>query len=139
MSTGMIIKWTDNLLQHCILEQRCPATYHHRGQQHAPAQHSQNLINFPSLDELGFWYSYMFLSWYNTYISTWMQFVFPLYIWLLILTIVLASRYSSMISKIATSNTVSVLATLLLLSYAILLKTCTEAFSFVQLQLLNGT
>ena len=68
-----------------------------------------------------------------------MQFVFPLYIWLLILVIVLASRYSSRISRITPSNTVSVLATLLLLSYAKLLKTSIEVVSPVQLTLLNGS
>ena len=67
---------------------------------------------------------------------TWMQFVFPLYIWLLILIIVLASRYSSRISKITTSNTVSVLATLQLLSYAKLLNTSIEAASFTDVKLI---
>ena len=67
-----------------------------------------------------------------------MQFVFPLYIWLLILIIILTSRYSRQITKIITSNIVSVLATLLLLSYAKLLKTSIEVFSLVRLQLLNG-
>ena len=32
---------------------------------------------------------------YTTYISTWMQFIFPLYIWVLILIIVFASWYST--------------------------------------------
>ena len=55
-----------------------------------------------------------------SYTSTWMQFVFPFYIWFLILVIVLASRYSSRISRMTTSNAVLVLATLLLLSYSTL-------------------
>ena len=79
-----------------------------------------------------------FFDGYDTYISTWMQFVFPLYIWLLVLISVLASRCSYRISKITPSNAVSVLATLLLLSYAKLLKTSIEGFSSVQLQLLDG-
>jgi hypothetical protein len=78
-----------------------------------------------------------FFEGYETYISTWMQFAFPLYIWLLVLAIILASRYSNRISMITTSNTVSVLATLLLLSYAKLLKTSIEAASFTNIENVN--
>ena len=96
------------------------------------------LSTFQAWMNLDFGISTCFLDDYNTYISTWMQFVFPLYIWLLILIIILTSRYSRRITKIITSNIVSVLATLLLLSYAKLLKTSIEVFSLVPLQLLNG-
>ena len=96
------------------------------------------LSTFQALMNLDFGISTCFFNGYNTYISTWMQFVFPLYIWLLILIIILTSRYSRRITKLITSNIVSVLATLLLLSYAKLLKTSIEVFSHVQLQLLNG-
>ena len=104
--------------------------------------HLQNAVRilstFQAWINLDFGIVTCFFDGYDTYISTWMQFVFPLYIWLLILVIVLSSRYSSRISRITTSNTVSVLATLLLLSYAKILKTSIEAFSSVQLQLLDG-
>ena len=104
--------------------------------------HLQNTVTilstFQAWVNLDFGIVTCFFDGYDTYISTWMQFVFPLYIWLLILIIVLANRYSSRISRITTSNTVSVLATLLLLSYAKLLKTSIEAFSSVKLQLLDG-
>ena len=96
------------------------------------------LSTFQAWMNLDFGISTCFFDGYNTYISIWMQFVFPLYIWLLILIIILTSRYSRRITKIITSNIVSVLATLLLLSYAKLLKTSIEALSHVQLQLLNG-
>ena len=96
------------------------------------------LSTFQAWMNLDFGISTCFFDGYNTYISTWMQFVFPLYIWLLILIIILTSRYSRRITKLITSNIVSVLATLLLLSYAKLLKTSIEVFSLVQLQLLNG-
>ena len=104
--------------------------------------HLQNAVRilstFQAWINLDFGIVTCFFDGYDTYISTWMQFVFPLYIWLLILVIVLSSRYSSRISRMTTSNTVSVLATLLLLSYAKILKTSIEAFSSVQLQLLDG-
>ena len=96
------------------------------------------LSTFQAWINLDFGISTCFFDGYNTYISTWMQFVFPLYIWLLILIIILTSRYSRRITKLITSNIVSVLATLLLLSYAKLLKTSIEVFSLVQLSLLNG-
>ena len=96
------------------------------------------LSTFQAWMNLDFGISTCFFDGYNTYISTWMQFVFPLYIWLLILIIILTSRYSRRITKIITSNIVSVLATLLLLSYAKLLKTSIDVFSLVQLQLLSG-
>ena len=96
------------------------------------------LSTFQAWMNLDFGISTCFFDGYNTYISTWMQFVFPLYIWLLILIIILTSRYSRRITKLITSNIVSVLATLLLLSYAKLLNTSIEVFSLVQLQLLNG-
>ena len=57
----------------------------------------------------------------NTYYRTWLQFVFPVYIWSIIGLIILTSRYSIRVSKWTSSNTVSVLATLFLLSYAKLL------------------
>ena len=96
------------------------------------------LSTFQAWMNLDFGISTCLIDGYNTYISTWMQFVFPLYIWLLILIIILTSRYSRRITKLITSNIVSVLATLLLLSYAKLLNTSIEVFSLVQLQLLNG-
>ena len=96
------------------------------------------LSTFQAWMNLDFGISTCFIDGYNAYISTWMQFVFPLYIWFLILIIILISRYSRRITKLITSNIVSVLATLLLLSYAKLLKTSIEGFSLVPLQLLNG-
>ena len=59
----------------------------------------------------------------TAYGSTWMQFVFPVYIWILTLIIIYTSRYSITISKLIGRNSVHVLATLFLLSYAKLLRT----------------
>ena len=78
-----------------------------------------------------------FFEGYNTYISTWVQFLFPLYIWVLVLIIVLASKHSRRVSKLTTSRTVPVLATLLLLSYTKLLSTCFDALSFTDLKVLK--
>ena len=74
-----------------------------------------------------------FFSSMDAYIRTWMQFVFPVYIWILVGLMICTSRYSTRISKLSGSNTVSVLATLFLLSYAKLLRTIVDAISFTTL------
>ena len=65
----------------------------------------------------------------TAYGSSWMQFVFPVYIWILTLIIIYTSRYSVTISKLIGRNSVHVLATLFLLSYAKLLRTVISVVS----------
>ena len=71
----------------------------------------------------------------DTYIVTWLQFAFPIYIWLIIFVVVVASRYSTRLSKFTGHNTISVLATLLFLSYTKLLLAVLSALSYTVLQL----
>ena len=65
-----------------------------------------------------------------------LQFAFPLYIWLVVLVaaIILLSRYSTVAARLSGSNSVPVLATLFLLSYAKVLATIIISFSFTSLQ-----
>ena len=63
-----------------------------------------------------------------------LQFAFPLYIWLLVAGIILLSRYSTVAARLSGSNSVPVLATLFLLSYAKVLATIIIAFSFTSLE-----
>ena len=65
----------------------------------------------------------------TAYIKACLQFLFPIYIWLLVGFVIVSSRYSSTISKLTGSNAVQVLATLFLLSYAKLLRAIIEAAS----------
>ncbi len=51
------------------------------------------------------------------YVKAWLQFVFPLYIWLIMIVIMLLSRQFTKFSKLFGNNVVKVFATLLLLSY----------------------
>ena len=51
------------------------------------------------------------------YSKAWLQFVFPIYLWLIMVAIVLISRRSTKLTELIGNNTVKVLATLLLLSY----------------------
>ena len=69
----------------------------------------------------------------DAYAQTWLQFAFPVYVWLLIGLIILSSRYSITVSKLIGSNPIAVLATLLLMSYTKILKIIIEVYSTVKL------
>ena len=63
----------------------------------------------------------------DAYAQTWLQFAFPVYIWILIVLIVLTNKCSMIVTKLRGSNLLVVLATLLLLTFTkimILLWTC---------------
>ena len=53
----------------------------------------------------------------DAYTKTWLQFVFPLYIWVLVALLVIVSHFSHRFAKLLGNNPVSVLATLILLSF----------------------
>ena len=61
---------------------------------------------------------------------TWLQFVFPVYIWLLVSVMIITSHYSTTAAKLVSRDAVKVLATLFLLSYAKLLRTVITVLSF---------
>ena len=61
--------------------------------------------------------------------KTWLQYVFPVYVWCIAGAIALVSRYSTKASKIFGYNSVPVLATLILLSYAKLLRNIIQSLS----------
>ena len=75
----------------------------------------------------------------DAYGRTWLQFVFPFYIWMIIGCIILASHFSSRVTNLLGSNPVAVLATLLLLSYVKILRTCIDALSATQLEYPQGS
>ena len=70
-----------------------------------------------------------FFSEMDTYWHTWLQFVFPIYIWILVALLIMGSRYIAKFPKILGQNPVSVLSTLFLLSYAKILRTLITTFS----------
>ncbi len=74
----------------------------------------------------------------TAYAHTWLQFVFLIYVWMLIISIILASRYSRFVSKALRLNLVAVLATLLLMSYNKILRVIIEVYSSVKLDYLGG-
>ena len=71
-----------------------------------------------------------FYSGMDTYQKTWLQFAFPLYIWLLVGAIILACRYSFTAVRVFGRNNIALLATLFLLSYTKFLNTIITALSF---------
>ena len=86
---------------------------------------------------------YVFIAWFNldfgiescfyngmdSYAKVWLQFAFPIYIYCLVAVIIIAGRYSSMVSKLCRFNAVSVLATLIQLSYSKVLRVIITIFS----------
>ena len=70
----------------------------------------------------------------DAYSKAWLQFVFPVYIWLLVGLIILVSNYSPRFANLLGYNPVSVLATLILLSYAKVLRTLITALYITYLE-----
>ena len=67
----------------------------------------------------------------DSYVKVWLQFVFPFYIWVIIIIIIFLAEHTKL-GRLIGHNTVPVLATLILLSYMKLLRTVTLALSFVK-------
>ena len=80
-----------------------------------------------------------FYSGLDAYVKTWLQFLFPVYIWIIVVLIIVSSHYSTTAAKLSGRNAVQVLATLFLLSYAKLLRITITAFSFTILEYPNGS
>ena len=85
---------------------------------------------FISWVNLDFGIETCFYSGMDMYQKTWLQFAFPLYIWLLVGLIIILSHYSTRVMRLLGRKVIPVLATLFLLSYAKILKTIITAFDF---------
>lgn len=110
---------------------------------------SENSINFltPVLK--------IFISWMNLdlgiptcffvgmddYSKAWLQFVFPLYIWMITGLIIYLSRHFYFVTRLVEKNGVKVLATLVLLSYAKMIRAAITTFRHMTLHHIsqNGT
>ena len=71
---------------------------------------------------------------FNPLWKTWLQFLFPLYIWAIAGSIIIASRYSFLVTKLLGDQAVPLLATLFLLSYMKLIRVVVEALAFAILK-----
>ena len=70
----------------------------------------------------------------DAYSNTWLQFVFPVYLWMLVGLVIFISHYSQKFANLLGRNPVSVLATLILLSYAKVLRTFIAVFYITYLE-----
>ena len=99
-------------------------------------------------------FPHLFLSWLNlevgfdvcffegmdTYWKTWLQLVFPSYVILLVIMIIIISDHSMKFSQlISKRNPVATLATLILLSYTMFLRTTIALLSFAKLRYPDGS
>ena len=69
----------------------------------------------------------------DSYAKTWLQFAFPIYIYCLVAIIIVAGKYSTVISKLCRFNAVPVLAIIIQLSYSKILHTIITIFSSASL------
>ena len=75
----------------------------------------------------------------DAFTKTWLQFLFPVYIWIIVGALIYLSRHYSTVVKLVGRNIVSVLATLFLLSYAKLQRTIITTLSFTYLLYEEGS
>ena len=64
-----------------------------------------------------------FYNWMDTYAKTWLEFLFPVYVWVIVGFLVYISHRSVTVTKLLGSSPVPVLSTLFFLSYAKVLRT----------------
>lgn len=80
-----------------------------------------------------------FFSGMDTYIKTWLQFVFPVYIWLIVVVIIILSRKFVLIQRLVGRNAVKILATLFLLSVAKISRAIISVFSYTSIEFPSGS
>ena len=94
----------------------------------------------------------LFISWFNldlgietcfydgldAYAKAWLQFVFPFYLWCIAGLIIISARYSTRFARLIGNNSVPVLATLFLLSYAKLLRNVITILSYTTVDTAQG-
>ena len=71
-----------------------------------------------------------FVKGLTAYCKTWLQFIFPLYLWAIVGLMIFSARHSRTLTKLYGTRAVPVLATLFLLSYMKLLRTVTSIYMF---------
>ena len=104
-----------------------------------PQGHTNILTVFIAWLNLDLGIEVCFYDGLDGYGRTWLQFLFPIYIWIIIGIIIATSHRHPFAARLAGTNAVAVLATLLLLSYAKLQRTILEAFSFTFVSAHNST
>ena len=88
------------------------------------------LKSFIAWVNLDFGIETCFVKGLTAFWKTWLQFIFPFYIWAIAGLIILASRYSFRLTKLLGNRALPLLATLFLLSYMKLLRTVGSTLEF---------
>ena len=88
-----------------------------------PARSTDAISIFIAWLNLDFGIETCFYDGMDAYSKMWLQFMFPVYIWVLVGLMILVGHFSQRFVKLLGSNPVSVLATLILLSYTKILRT----------------
>ena len=99
-----------------------------------PVESTYVLSIFISWLNLDFGIETCFYKGMDPYGKTWLQFVFPVYIWVIVGLTIFVSRYSQKFANLLGNNPVSVLATLILLSYAKILRTLITVLTSANLE-----
>ena len=87
-----------------------------------PVESSNILSVFIAWLNLDFGVEICFFKGLDEYSKMWLQFVFPVYIWVIVGLVILASHFSRRFTKLLGNNPVSVLATLIFFSYTKILR-----------------
>ena len=69
----------------------------------------------------------------------WLQFIFPAYVWFLLILIIILSRYSSKMVRLVGRQAIPVLATMILLSYTKLIRAVFQALYFTNIRCNGNT
>ena len=69
--------------------------------------------------------------------KTWLQFIFPIYVWFLLILIIIMARYSNKVVRLVGTHVVPVLATMILLSYTKLIRTVFQTLNYVNINCAN--
>ena len=78
-----------------------------------------------------------FVEGLDAYAKTWLQFVFPLYTWIIVGAIILLTKCSSRVASLLGENRIPVLATIILLSYGKILRAIVIALQPANLKVVD--
>ena len=96
-----------------------------------PFQHTNFHTVFIHWLNLNFAFDYCFLKNMDAYVSSWLQLTFPVYLILIVVAVMIFSKYSARFAKlIGHRNPIATLATLVLVSYTKLLQSVITVLSF---------
>lgn len=99
-------------------------------QYHSVPVLTNSVLLFISWINLDFGIPVCFYKGMDEYGKAWLQFLFPIYIWMISGVVVLLSRRFDMFAKVFGTNSIKVLATLILLSYSKLLRAIISTIHF---------